>query len=160
MVDIQNAWLQNKDLKASVEKHIKTINEAIGWFRRKGLPIVVVSHESKKERVTAGSEVFKTAKSVEVTEDDIAVTKHYPNSFCKTGLDSLLRKRECDTVVLVGLSASWCVLATYFGAIDCDFTAYLVKGGSAAHNEEHVRFAEEVCDTLNIESFDETLRKS
>lgn len=159
VVDIQNAWLDdNANLKTSVEKRISTINRAIRWFRRKKLPIIVVYHEDKKLGVVADSKAFQVAGIVDVANKDIRVTKRYPNSFCKTELEAVLRKNECDTVVIVGLSASGCALATFFGALDHDLTSYLVKNGVASHSEEHVRFVEEICDTLSVQSFDQVLR--
>jgi nicotinamidase-related amidase len=158
VVDIQNAWLdENKDLKASVEKRINTINQAIRWFRKKRLPIIVICHEDKECGTVPGSKQFECAEIVEVRNDDIKVTKHYPNSFCKTKLKAILKKNKCDTVVIVGLSASGCALATAFGALDHDLTPYFVKNGIASHSEEHVRFAEELFRTVKVGSFDETL---
>jgi len=158
VVDIQNAWLdESKDLKASVEKRINTINRAIRWFRSKKLPIIVIYHEDKECGAVAGSKPFRFVETVEVMDKDIRVTKHYPNSFCKTALPAILKKHGCDTVVIAGLSASGCVLATAFGALDHDLAPYLVKDGVASHSEEHVRFAEELFRTVKVGSFDETL---
>ena len=158
VVDVQNAWLdENKNLKASVEKRIDTINQAIRWFRKKKLPIIVIYHEDKGYGAVAGSKPFRFLETVEVMDKDIRITKRYPNSFCKTGLRAILEKNGCDTVVIEGLSGSGCVLATAFGALDHDLTPYLVKDGVASHSEEHVRFAEEIVGTVKVGSFDRTL---
>ena len=42
--------------------------------------------------------------------------KTHLNTFNGTGLDTLLKEKGCDTVMIIGLSAVHCVLATYFGA--------------------------------------------
>ncbi len=144
-------------MKASVEKRIDTINQAIRWFRKKKLPIIVIYHEDKECGVVAGSKPFGFVERVELVEKDIRITKHYPNSFCKTALPAILKKNGCDTVVIEGLSGSGCVLATAFGALDHDLTPYLVKDGVASHSEEHVRFAEEIVGTVKVGSFDKTL---
>jgi len=158
VVDIQNAWLdENNHLKTSVEKRIRTINQAIRWFRKNKLPIIVIYHEDKECGAVAGSKLFEFAETVEVSSKDIRVTKRYPNSFRKTALTAILKENGCDTVVIEGLSASGCVLATCFGALDHDLTSYLVKDGVASHSEEHVRFAEEICGTVEVGSFDKTL---
>jgi len=159
VVDIQNAWLDNMpELKKSVEKRLDVINGAIEWFRKNKLPIVLIYHENRDEGVTPGTSAFEFTPAVGIDRNDIRVTKHYPNSFNKTGLDSNLRKMGCDTVLIVGLSASGCALATFFGAEDYDFHPYIVKGGVASHDEGHVRFAEEICETLCIEEFEHKLR--
>lgn len=158
VIDIQNAWLaESKDLKSSVEKRMDTINQAIRWFRKKHLPVIVISHEDKKSGAVPGSKSFEFAKIVEVLDSDIWITKRYPNSFAKTSLRSVLEEHGCDTVLIVGLSASGCALATCFGAVDNDLNAYFVKDGVASHSEEHVRFAEEICGTLEVSSLDKTM---
>ena len=155
VVDIQNAWLdENKDLKRSVEKRLDAINEAIDWFRSHKRPIIVISHEDRETGTLPGTKPFAFAKSVKIRDSDIRVTKRYPNSFNKTGLEGIVRKLGCDAVVIVGLSASGCVLGTVFGAIDSDITPFLLKGGVASHREDHVRFAEEICDTITLDKLE------
>lgn len=158
-MDIQNVWLDSsEDLKRSVEARLDVVNEAIGWFRRKGLPIIVINHESAEDGAIPGTRPFEVVSAVNVEDTDARVTKRHPSSFCRTDLETILRKEGCDTVVIVGLSASGCALATFFGALEREFTAYMVKGGIASSSEEHVRFAEEICDTLSVAAFDQALR--
>ena len=155
VVDIQNAWLdQSPELRSSIERRVSLINDAIKLFRSRGKPLIFISHEDKKTGVVPGSTPFEFPSSIEIREGDVRVTKRYPNSFCKTGLDSMLRKLDIDTVVIAGLSASGCVLGTFFGAIDCDFSPYLLKNGVASHSEDHVRFAEEICDTIPLKELE------
>jgi len=158
VLDIQNVWLdENKDLKRSVKERLKVINAAIGWFRQNKLPIIVVYHEDKGTGSVPGAKAFEVPGYVSVEKSDLKVVKHYPSAFGKTGLDVLLRKLGCDTVVIVGLSASGCVLGTYFGAMDYDLNPYLVQNGVASHLEDHVRFAEEICSTVTLDSLDTLL---
>jgi len=159
VIDIQNVWLdESNDLKKSVEKRIGVINEAIGWFRRNKRPVVVIYHEDKDAGSLPGTKPFEFAKTIHINKTDIKIIKRYPSAFGKTDLEAVLRKLGCDTVVIVGLSASGCALATYFGAFDCDLRPYVVQGGIASHSEEHVRFAEEICSTLDAKELDQLLR--
>lgn len=152
VIDIQKAWLdETPELKKSVERHIDVMNGAIKWFREKSLPLIVIYHEAKDRGVVPGTPGFEFIPAVQIKHDDTKVTKTYPNSFNKTGLDSMLRKLGCDAVVIVGLSASGCALATFFGAIDYDVSPFMVRGGVASHNEEHVRFAEDLCEAIGLE---------
>ena len=158
VLDIQNAWLDTSpELKRSLEKRVKTINEAIGWFRRRKLPIIVVSHEERGRGVLPGVKAFEVFDKIDVKETDVKVTKRYPDAFGKTGLDGILKQKGCDTIVITGLSASWCVLGTYFGAMNWDIHACLLQGGVASDSEDHVRFAEEVCETTNLQKLDQAL---
>ena len=112
------------------------------------------------QQVTPGTDAFEFTPAVDIEKNDRRITKRYGNSFNKTGLDMALREMECETVLIVGLSASGCAIATCFGARDYDFHSYLVKGGVASHDEEHVRFAEEICETLGVDEFDQRLQAS
>jgi nicotinamidase-related amidase len=160
--DIQNVWLydpdSNQDLRRSVERRLGLINEAIAWFRKKELPIIVGFTEDKENGLLPGTRSFGVPDSVHLKNTDAKVTKRNSNAFANQELGALLRRDGCDTIVIVGLSASGCVLATYFGAPDADIRPYLLKGGVASHNEEHVRFAEEICDTVTLEELGAALR--
>jgi nicotinamidase-related amidase len=160
--DIQNFWLyepdSNQELRKSVEKRLDVINEAIAWFRKSRLPIIVGYTVDKEQGLLPGNESFEVPKTVSIKETDLKVTKLHASAFGNPELGAMLRNEGCDTLVIVGLSASGCVLATYFGAFDWDIRPYLIQGGVASHNEEHVRFAEEICDTLKVQSLEQLVR--
>ena len=160
--DIQNVWLyepdSNRGLRRSVEKRLDLINEAIAWFRRRKLPIIVGYTIDKELGALPGKWSFEVPDTLDVRETDPKVTKLHANAFANPDLGNLLRKKRCDTLVIVGLSASGCVLATYFGALDWDIQPYVLKGGIASAYERHVRFAEEICDTVTLKDLADKLR--
>jgi nicotinamidase-related amidase len=160
--DIQNVWLydpdSNQELRKSLEKRLDVINEAIAWFRRNMLPIIVGYTEDKEQGLLPGTKPFEVPETVNVEETDLKVTKRRASAFGNPELGAMLRNEGCDTLVIVGLSASGCVLATYSSAPDWDIRPCLIQGGVASHNEEHVRFAEEICDTLSVQALDQLVR--
>lgn len=158
--DIQNFWLyepdSNQDLRKSLEKRLEVINAAIHWFRKNNLPVIVGYTMDKEQGLVPGTTSYEVPKTVHIVESDAKVAKLHASAFGNPELGALLKNQGCDTILIVGLSASGCVLATYFGALDWDVRPYLIKGGVASHNEEHVRFAEDICDTLTLEALDST----
>jgi len=160
--DIQNVWLyeadSNQDLRRSVEKRLGVINDAIAWFRENKLPIIVGYTVDEDHGLVPGVKSFEVPETVSVNEGDPKVTKRFASAFGNPDLGALLKRERCDSIVIVGLSASGCVLATYFGALDWEIRPYLLKGGVASHNEEHVRFAEEICDTINLQTIANSVR--
>jgi len=153
--DIQNIWLDgNEELRESVERRLDVINEAIAWFRKRNLPIIVGYTEDEEQGLLPGTKPFEVPDAVSIEETDHRITKRHANAFANPELGAILRREGCDTLVIVGLSASGCVLATYFSAPDWDVRAYLVKGGVASHSEEHVRFAEDIYDTVTVQALD------
>lgn len=162
--DIQNCWLyepdSNQNLKKSIEKRLGVINAAIAWFREKRLPIIVGYTIDEEQGLLPGTKSFEVPATVRVKKDDYAVTKLHASAFANPDLGAVLKREGCDTMLIVGLSASGCVLATYFSAPDWGIRPFLVKGGVASAKEEHVRFAEEICDTLSLEEFDSRFKTS
>ncbi len=156
--DIQNVWLydpdSNQDLRKSVEMRLDVINDAIAWFRRNKFPIVVGYTEDKEDGLLPGTRRFEVPETVKIEKTDLKATKLHASAFGNPEFGAMLKKEGCDALVIVGLSASGCVLATYFSAPDWDIRPYLLKGGVASANEEHVRFAEEICDTASLQELD------
>lgn len=159
--DIQNFWLydpdSNQGLRRSVEKRLEVINRAIDWFRSKNLPIIVGCTVDKDQGLIPGTKQFAVPTSVHVKDTDPRVTKLHASAFGNPEFGALLNRAGCDTLLIVGLSASGCVLATYFGALDWDVHPLLVKGGVASALERHVRFAEEICETIDLDELDRSM---
>jgi len=156
VLDIQNAWLDNSpEMKRGIESRAKTINEAIAWFRRRKLPVIVIYHEDRKNGVVPGTKAFEFFHDINIADTDIKIVKRYPDAFGKTGLEEVLKQEGCDSVVITGVSAGWCVLGTYFGALNWNVSPYIFQGGVAADKEDYVRFAEEICDTINLQKLEQ-----
>ena len=151
MIDIQNEWLnKSPGLRASVELRVEVINSAIALFRKKGLPIVRIYHVDKGDGPMPGTDGFEFLPSIAIADSDARVIKNYSNAFNKTELAGILERKQVDTVILCGLSASACVMATYVGAEDQDLHPFLLRDGVAAGDERYVRNAEEIFETLSV----------
>ncbi len=160
--DIQNFWLyepdSNQNLRRSIEKRLDVINAAIDWFRRSRQPVIIGYTIDKDQGLVPGTKSFEVPKAVHVKKTDPWVTKLHASAFANPELNAILKKEGCDTILLTGLSASGCVLATYFSALDWDIRPFLVKGGVASADERHVMFAEEICETMSVEDFADKFR--
>lgn len=158
--DLQNAWLyepdSNQDLRRSVEKRLDVINEAISWFRSKRFPIIVGYTKNEDEGLLPGTRPYEVPGVVHVKDTDLKATKRHASAFGNPEFGAMLKREQCDALVILGLSASGCVLATYFSAFDWDIHPYLLQGGVASSDEEHVRFAEEICETVSLDMLDKT----
>ena len=150
VIDIQNEFFNlNQACSDSLKSAIEYINAAIDFFREKKLPVVVIQHKSEKEDLVPGKPGFDVPESVKVAPKDIRVVKTYGNSFTKTGLAEKLRELQVDTVIVTGFCAEYCVLSTYRGAQDLDFTPIILKGSLASDNAEHIRFVEEISEIIS-----------
>ncbi len=151
VIDIQKAWVNSSEgLRRAVQLRKGVINSAIQLFSEKELPVIAVYH-TDKDGPGEDSPDFQFIDSIDISEATEKVVKNYPDGFNKTDLEAILQKYGCDTVILCGLSALYCVLATYYGAMNRDLHVYLLRDGVAAGEEEYIRIVEGVCDSLSTQ---------
>jgi nicotinamidase-related amidase len=153
VIDIQKAFLPMMD-QSEVEKAMQYINEYINIFRQKGFPIIRIYHSDLKYGIgpKEDSEQFEFPNTVAIKPEDPKVIKHYPDGFNKTELDKVLKEKKVNTVFLCGLSAVGCVLATYIGAENNDYTPFFIKGALISHNHEYTKYVEEIFGALEYEA--------
>jgi nicotinamidase-related amidase len=150
IIDVQNDFFKiNQACADSLKSAIEYINEAIDIFRKKNLPIVVIQHKNEKENLVPGNPGFDVPGNVKLEPQDLHIVKTYGSSFTKTGLAEKLRELGVDTVIITGFCAEFCVLSTYRGALDHDFTPIILKGSLASDDPEHIRFVEEISETIS-----------
>jgi nicotinamidase-related amidase len=147
VIDIQNAYLSGMSQKDK-EAAMLNINYYIQLFRSHGFPIIRIYHYSKQFGPEQGTEQFEFPASVLIKPDDPRVIKTYPDGFNKTDLDKVLKEKECNTVFLCGLSAVGCVLATWIGAQNNDYKAFLIKDAIMSHNEDYTNNIEVIFDAV------------
>ncbi len=158
VIDIQNEFFNiNQVCSDSLKFAIQYVNAAIKLFRKKNLPIVIVQHKSEEDDLVPGKPSFDVPDTVKTEPNDIRIVKTYGNSFNKTGLTEKLRELGVDTVIITGFCAEECVLSTYKGAEDLDFNPIILKGSIASYNLEHIKFVEEITDTLTFGALKKSL---
>lgn len=151
VIDVQNEFFDiNQPCSDSLKSAIEYINAAIDLFRKKNLPVVVIQHKSEDRGLVPGISGFDVPQSVKLEPQDIRIVKTYSNSFTNTGLAEKLKELGVDTVIVTGFKAEFCVLSTYRGAVDCDFKPIILKDSLASDNAEHIRFVEEISETITI----------
>lgn len=150
VMDVQNIWIPKmakEDVKTAPEK----INEAIALFREFGCPVIRVYHSSPQYGPAPDTEPFEFLDSIAIKDDDQKIVKNHASAFTKTDLEKMLRKDGYDTVFLCGLSATGCVLATYFGAMDRGFKVAMIEGALLSHDASYTKVIEDICRSMTIE---------
>lgn len=149
VIDMQNEFFDSKQARGPLESAVEYINAAIDLFRKKNLPIIVIQHKTEEQNLVPGRSGFDVHKSIKLKPQDVRITKTYSNSFTKTGLAEKLRDLDVDTLIVTGFCAEYCVLSTYRGAQDFDFTPIILKSSIASENADHIRFVEEITETIS-----------
>lgn len=119
-------------------------------IQKKGFPIIVIQHKNENGGLVPGNPGFDVHESVKLEQQDLRIVKTYGNAFTKTGLAEKLRELDVDTVVITGFCAEECVLSTYIGAQDNDFTPIIMRSSIASDNPSRVKFMEEISNIVSI----------
>ena len=151
VIDVQNEYIpfmsdENKQLS------IRMINGCIWLFRQKGLPIIRVYDTDPRWGPKVDSEAFEFPSSIIVTDNDQKIIKNFPSAFRKTDLDSILKKKGCNTLILCGLSATGCVLATYHGASERGYDVFMVKDAVMSPSRTYTKVIEDISNSVNFET--------
>lgn len=146
VIDVQEAFIGHRRAEPGYQAVFGNINAAAALFRQAGCPVFVVRDLSE-----GSDERFENVRELAVQPTDTQITKVYNNSFWKTDLDAMLQAQHVDWVLLCGNAAEFCVTATYFGALERDYTAMILKDGVLAETEEGLAALEKVRPMLAVE---------
>ncbi len=151
VIDIQNQFLPMMDEEGK-EFSMYVINAYIDIFRNAGFPIVRIYHSDKNAGPFPGTPEFEFPEDVKILPTDPKVIKSYGDGFNKTDLDKVLKDLKVNTVFLCGLSSVGCVLATWIGAQNHDFKAFLIKDAMMSHNSGYTDQVETIFDALGYDA--------
>jgi nicotinamidase-related amidase len=150
IIDIQNVYLS---MVPEREKEVAMtyINGLIELFRGNGYPILRIYHLDREYGPKPGSEQFEYPTSILIKDEDIKVIKTYADGFNKTDLDKIIKENGSNTLFLCGLSAVGCVLATWIGAQDHDYKAFMVKNAIMSHNSDYTKNVEDMFEAVSYD---------
>ena len=150
VIDIQNAYLE---MIPEREKEVALlyINGLIELFRNHDYPIIRIYHFSEEFGPKPDTEEFEFPTSVMIKSEDPKVVKTYGDGFNKTDLDKIIKMSGSNTLFLCGLSATGCVLATWIGAQNHDYRAFLVKDAIMSHNSDYTNNIEDMFDAVSYD---------
>lgn len=111
VVDTQNAIINKKlfdfeTFEANVKKLISTARE-------NSIEVIFVRHDDGVgNELTKGNPGFEIYEGFKPTDNEQIFEKNVNSSFRNTGLLEYLRKKNEDTVIIVGLQTDYCIDAT------------------------------------------------
>jgi nicotinamidase-related amidase len=131
VLDPQNDFFcpENPNL-AGFMKTVPIINAAIGFFRRRGWPVVFVQHTSKSK--PRGSQGWQIYEGFELAPTDVYVLKTRQNAFLVSDLEANLASRQVDRILLSGYVAEYCVSSTFRAAEQLGYQVIALAGGVAS----------------------------
>jgi nicotinamidase-related amidase len=135
-------------LAAARRARLPVIYIQVGF--RKGYPEVSMRNQSfsaisQSGRFLLGEPDTDIHPAVEPHPGDLIVVKHRVSAFAGTDLETVLRAREVDTLILFGIATSGVVLSTIRHAADADYRMIVVRDCCLDRDDEvHRRLVEKV----------------
>lgn len=139
IIDVQKAfdlpyWGERNNHFA--EENIKSLLE--NW-RKRGLPIFHIQHVNKENVESMfyqNAETTHFKEEVQPLQGEIVIQKYVNSAFIGTNLEVQLKEKNCDSVVIVGLTTNHCVETTTRMAGNLGFKTYLVSDATATFNRK------------------------
>lgn len=128
IVDMQKGC-RGDDSKATMTTATEYINYTSNFFRKYGQTVVVIQDISVGEG--PGSNGFEVLDEIETAPEDIVIHKNHCNAFFDTDLNSILKEKGIELVIVSGYHAEHCVLFTYNGAVEHGYTTAILQHGIA-----------------------------
>ena len=158
IIDMQAAFFKgNGESVALLNEAVQEINKCIELFREKHLPIIAVRQILNEIELVPGKSGFITTSLIKLDICDKRINKTYKNAFTKTELNTIVKELKVDTIIITGYSAEFCILSTYRGAEDLDYTPLILSGAIAGQSRENVKFVEEINNVISLEELKERL---
>jgi len=138
VIDVQNEYFTGKLPVTHPPGSLENIVKAMEHARKKGIPVIVIQHTSPQKEAAVfrrGTEGWNLHQKIASQAYDHLIEKNLPGSFTGTDLESWLKERKIDTIVIAGYMTQMC----------CDTTAR-----QAVHMGLAVEFLSDATATLAI----------
>jgi nicotinamidase-related amidase len=138
LIDLQNDYFPGGSMELVGAGEAGRRSAAVlRGFRARHMPVMHIAHESVRQGATfflSGTAGQRIHDLVQPGEEEMVVTKHFPNSFLKTPLLDMLRRLEVTHLVIAGMMTHMCVDATVRAATDLGFACTLVHDATATRD--------------------------
>jgi len=160
---------------------VPVVADLIAAYRARGLPVIFSQHTSPPEgwanpamarsmarrglpaggvRFTAGAAEWSILAELAPRPEELVLPKATPSFFVGTPLESLLRVRGIDTLVLTGVSTDGGIMGTARHAVNLGFFALVVEDGVGAMTAEaHSRALEVLRALCDVETSPEVIAR-
>lgn len=135
LIDIQNDYFKKGKCEL-VDSLQAALNSKIllDKFRQKNLPIIYIQHISTKKDATfflPNSFGVQIHESLKPLDNELVITKNFPNSFRNTTLKENLEKLNVQELVICGMMTHMCVDSTIRAAFDMGYKCSVAYDGCA-----------------------------
>ncbi len=159
IIDVQKIFIVGDDdaTLESAAAHTPMMQSVIERFREAGRPVIWVLYEGETCLPGITDDTYALLDGFSIADTDRVIIKHHMNAFNETDLKDVVRSYDCDAVLLMGMFAQHCVMASYWSAFDNGLSPFMMEGGLISNKENFCDLAFQLCKTLTSEELDENL---
>ncbi len=133
VIDVQRALFTRPYPIYHSYKFIETINAIVDRSHLYGVKVVYVQHANQSS-LKEGTEGWQFHPDISPQETDLLIQKKKRNAFLDTPLDSELKSRGIQNLLITGLVTEGCVQATCLGGMELGYRVILVEDGHSNFN--------------------------
>ncbi len=140
VIDLQRDYFPGgKFMLPGIERAVERASVLIALFRANGMPVIHVRHVERDPAVgflLAGTPGIEIDPRVAPRDEDMLITKNYPNAFRDTTLAKILHVLGAKELFFCGAMSNLCVDATVRAAFDMGYRCTVVEDACAASDLE------------------------
>ncbi|RLI26689.1 MAG: cysteine hydrolase [Candidatus Hecatellales archaeon] len=140
---------------------VPKIRRLISEARRRRIPVVyacdtrhpedlLFKRIGMKPHAIKGTEGWKIIEELKPEEGDLIIEKRMLSAFFGTSLDSILREKNVDSLVIVGIATDVCLLKTALDAFELGYEVTVPPDGCAALTRERHEAALKILEALKV----------
>ena len=133
VIDVQNEYFTGKLPITYPAGSLTNVLSAMDAARAQGVPVVAIQHASPQPDAPVfrkGSKEWELHPEVAARPHDVLIHKSLPGSFTSTELETWLRERGIETVVIAGYMTQMCCDTTARQAMCLGFVVEFLSDGT------------------------------
>lgn len=136
IIDMQRGFLSQHMEAYAVPRACEHINYVAELMRNDNQTVIHI--QDIEGVLDLEEEDIKIIPEIKVEASDLSIFKKASNAFWNTELETILRDRNINMVIVSGYAAEHCVLFTYNGAIERDFKAVMLQNGILSSHQDMI----------------------
>jgi len=149
VVDVQKALFHTEPPPFEADAVVARVNHVTSLAHRSGVPVVIVQHDGDfRDGLKPFSPGWQLHEQLQVPAGAVHIRKTTCDAFFETNLETELRTRRVESVILAGYATDFCIDTTLRNALSRNFHVVVV-GDAHTTNESPVLKALAIRDHLN-----------
>lgn len=132
MIDCQNTYREGILKLEGVEAALEQAKLLLEKARALKVPVIHIQHDAGEGTpYDVRARIGQIADIVAPVDGETVITKHYPNSFHETELNTLLKSHGIKNIVLAGFMTHMCINSTAHGGFNLGYAPTIIASATA-----------------------------